>query len=109
LGEEVEEQSVLVCQTGAPSKRPSHERIQKSFAAEELVNRCAQRMLRWCRVLSNNDEGLVADVEEQSVLVCQTGAPSKRPSHERIQKSFAAEELGVGGIQFMITEMLGSS
>ena len=86
---EVEEQSVLVCRTGAPSKRPSHERIQKSFAAEELVNRCAQRMLRWCRVLSNNDEGLVADVEEQSVLVCQADAPSKRPSHERIQKGFA--------------------
>ena len=57
----------------------------------------------------NNDEGLGEEVEEQSVLVCQTGAPSKRPSHERIQKSFAAEELGVGGIQFMITEMLGSS
>ena len=60
---EVEEQSVLVCRTGAPG----------FFRTKVKV---------W-----------VKEVEEQSLLVCQTGAPSKRPSHERIQKSFAAEQL----------------
>ena len=47
-------------------------------------------MVRWFGTrLDREVKVLVADVEEQSVLVCQTGAPSKRPSHERIQKGFA--------------------
>ena len=60
----------------------------------ELVNRCAQLCSAGSGFFRTKVKVWVKEVEEQSVLVCRTGAPSKRPSHEGIQK-VAAEELGV--------------